>query len=120
MLTGSPGVRVMVFDAGDLGVELKALGKPTFRQPDARRVPLPTDEWVRLTWHLRLDAGGAGRVRLWQGDDILVDARGPTLPFAGAIYNSLEVGVTAHAFGDAAAVLYVDDIELGTEPLRAD
>lgn len=118
LVSQSPGIRVMLFDGGELGVELKALDKPTFRQPALRRKPFPLNQWVEVTWHIHLDDGAAGRVQLWQDGALLVDAAGPTLPFRTAIYNSLEVGISAHSFGDKAATLFVDDIQLTTRPLR--
>jgi hypothetical protein len=120
MVTGSPGIRVMVFEEGYLGVELKSLEKPTYRQASRKRTLFPTDRWVEVVWHVHLDDGPAGRVQLWQGGALLVDAAGQTLPFRTAIYNSLEVGISAHSFGDKPATLYVDDLIVTTKPLRKD
>jgi hypothetical protein len=45
-----------------------------------------------------------------------VDARGQTLPLSHTIYNSLEVGISAHSFGPLPATLYVDDVSISARP----
>lgn len=118
LVQSSPGIRVMLFDEGELGVELKALQKPHYRQAGDKKVSFPTDRWVQVTWHMHLSAGARGRVRLWQDDQLLVDAVGQTLPFRTAIYNNLEVGISAHTFGDQPATVYVDDLLITTKLLE--
>jgi hypothetical protein len=54
----------------------------------------------------------AWSTQLWQDGAKLVDASGPMLPFGPAIYNSLEVGISAHASGEHASTLFVDDMEI--------
>lgn len=120
LVHNSPGIRVMLYDDGEMGVELKAASKPQFRQKGDVKVKFPTDRWVQATWHVHLDSGADGRVRLWQDDRLIVDAKGQTHPFRTAVYNSLEVGVSAHSFGDRPTTLFVDDVLLTTEPLRKD
>lgn len=116
----SPGIRLMIYQDGSLGAELKALGKPKYRQPENRRVRFPTDRWVEIVWNVLLDDQSSGRVRIWQDDQLVVDAAGATLPFRTAIYNRLEVGISAHSFGHEAATLFVDDVILSDEPLRTE
>lgn len=120
LVHNAPGIRVMLYDEGEMGVELKAADKPQYRQKGDAKVKFPTDRWVQATWHLHLDSGANGRVRLWQDDRLIVDATGQTHPFRTAVYNSLEVGISAHSFGDRPATLYVDDVLLTTTPLRKD
>ncbi len=112
----SPGIRLMLFDGDELGVELKALDKPKYRQATDRKVSFPTDQWVRVTWHVHLHPDD-GHVQVWQDEQLVVDSRGPTLPFRGAVYDSLEVGISAHSFGDQPATLFVDDVRATTQPL---
>lgn len=116
LMNESPGLRVMIFDGRELGIEMKALEKPTFRQPTDRAIPVPRDRWFRLRWEIGLAAGERGWTRLWQDDRLIVDAHGPTLPFASAIYNSLEVGCTAHTFGNRPAVVLMDDLRIEALP----
>jgi hypothetical protein len=33
------------------------------------------------------------------------------------MYDSLEVGISAHSFGDEPATLFVDEVRITTEPL---
>jgi hypothetical protein len=112
----SPGIRLMLFDGSELGAELKALDKPKYRQASDRKVSFPTNQWVKVQWHVHLHPDD-GQVQIWQDDQLVVDRRGPTLPFKGAVYDSLEVGISAHSFGDQTATLFVDDLSVtaGTE-----
>lgn len=112
----SPGIRLMLFDGRELGVELKALEKPKYRQAPEAKVLFPTDQWVRVTWHVLLHPD-QGQVQVWQDDRLVIDRHGPTLPFRGMMYDSLEVGISAHSFGDQPATLFVDDLRITTEPL---
>ncbi|MFO1062517.1 MAG: hypothetical protein U0892_01415 [Pirellulales bacterium] len=110
----SPGIRLMLFNGDELGVELKALEKPKYRQLTDRKIGFPTDRWVHVKWHVLLHPD-AGHVQVWQDDELVVDGRGPTLPFRDAVYDSLEVGISAHSFGDQAATLFVDDVRIKAE-----
>ena len=110
----SPGIRLMLFD-GVLGAELKAFDKPTFRQRPESTTVFPRNRWVEIRWEILLDDGPGGQVRIWQDGKLIVDATGPTLPFRTAVYNSLEVGISAHSFGDKPATLYLDDLEISTK-----
>ncbi len=113
---GSPGIRLMLFDGQELGVELKALEKPKYRQTSEAKVVFPTDQWVQVTWHVFLHPD-EGHVQVWQDEQLVVDTHGPTLPFRGMMYDNLEVGISAHSFGDQSATLFVDDLRITTEPL---
>ncbi len=112
----SPGIRLMMFEGNELGVELKALEKPKYRQKPGQVVRFPTDQWVKVTWHVTLHPD-QGKVQVWQDDQLIVDSSGSTLPFSGMIYDSLEVGITAHSFGNKPATLYIDDMVITTKPL---
>ncbi len=113
----SPGIRLMLFEGMYLGVELKAIHKPKYQQAEENRVLFPVNQWVQVTLHVYLHPDD-GHVHIWQDETLLVDERGPTLPFAGMLYNSLEVGISAHAYGDEKAELFVDDLLVTTMPLR--
>lgn len=114
----SPGIRLMLFDDGVLGAELKALDKPQYRQPSDRKVLFPTDQWVKVTWHIHLHPN-EGKIHIWQDDNLVVDAVGPTLPFPKMILNSVEVGISAHSFGSKPATLFVDDVVVTTTPIKS-
>ena len=51
-------------------------------------------------------------IQLRQDDVPIVDATGQTLPLEITIYDKLEIGISAHSFGDDSALLYVDDIQI--------
>jgi hypothetical protein len=113
----SPGIRLMLFEGLYLGVELKAIHKPKYQQPEDKRVLFPLNQWVQVTLHVYLHPDD-GHVHIWQNETLLVDEQGPTLPFAGMLYHSLEVGISAHAYGDEQSQLFVDDLLVTTTPLR--
>lgn len=113
--TEHPGIRIQFDDEGALFVELKWAGKPTFRQPRDARTLFPHRQWVHVVTHFKLHAGNKGVVRVWQDGRKIIDATGQTLPFAQAVYNSLEVGITATQHD---ATVFVDAVEVSGEPLR--
>ncbi len=107
-----PGIRIMTFGNKHLGVELKWGAKPTYRQPRGKEIAFPRAQWVHVKFHVTLSEKTDGVVELWQDGTKIVDARGQTLPLAHSIYNSLEVGITAHSFGQLPATLYADDVSI--------
>jgi len=107
-----PGIRIMAFGDKHLGVELKWGAKPTYRQSKGREVAFPRAQWVHVKLHNTLSEMADGVVELWQDGTKIVDARGQTLPLAHIIYNSLEVGISAHSFGEQPSTLYVDDVSI--------
>jgi hypothetical protein len=115
-----PGMRILLDRAGHLAVELKWAGKPTYRQPSGREATFPVGRWANVRMHLRLSEGADGVVELWQDGGLLVEARGQTLPLANAVYDDLEVGISAHSFGPGAATLFVDDVAISAGPIPPD
>ena len=113
-----PGIRIMVFGEKHLGVELKWGTKPTYRQPRGKQIVFPRAKWVHVKFHITLSEKEDGVVELWQDGTKIVDARGQTLPLAHSIYNSLEVGISAHSIGPLPATLYVDDVSISNQPLE--
>ena len=111
-----PGMRIMIEDGAAM-FELKWAGKPKYRQPQTERVRIPMGRWVNLKARLHLSESADGRVQLWQDGQKLIDQSGQTLPLAGAIYDSLEVGISAHSFGPDSATLYVDDVVISDKPI---
>lgn len=106
----SPGMRICLRQ-GVLECELaKWLPKRLYQQTSEKSVRFPAKHWVRLKLHLRLSDQQDGIVRLWQDDQLVLDHRGQTLPFAEAVYNDLEIGLSAHSVSDTPATLYVDDV----------
>jgi hypothetical protein len=112
-----PGMRIMVGQDGYVRLELKWAMKPMYRQPREKRVLFPTGRWVHLKSRLKLSEAADGVVQLWQDGVKLIDEHGQTLPLAKAIYDSLEIGISAHSFGPDAATLFVDDIVISEKPV---
>lgn len=115
----SPGRRLYLQDgewlASDLG---KWWGGKTFRQPAGKEVKFPKDRWVHLKVHLVLSEKQDGVMEVWQDGVKLIDARGQTLPTAKAVYDRLEIGLTANGNQTHAQTLYVDDVVLSNEPVE--
>jgi hypothetical protein len=114
-----PGIRIMVFGEKYLGVELKWGAKPMYRQPRGKEIVFPRAKWVQVRFHTMLSEKDDGVVELWQDETKIVDARGQTLPLAHTIYNSLEVGISAHSIGPLPATLFVDDVSISGSPQGA-
>ena len=111
-----PGMRIMIEDGAAM-FELKWATKPKYRQPEANRVRIPVGRWVHLKARLHLSESADGQVQLWQDERKLIDEQGQTLPLAGAIYDSLEIGISAHSFGPNPATVYVDDVAISDQPI---
>jgi len=111
-----PGIRVAIADGKHVCLQLKSLGNPYYRQPQGKEVVFPRGRWVRLRVHLGLTEADDGVIEVWQDDQKIIDTRGRTLVLASAIYNSLEVGITAYNEQGRPATLHVDDVSISTEP----
>ncbi len=105
-----PGMRIVLREDGRLAAELKWGHKPMYRQPKGQEVTFPMARWVSVKLHLRLSAKADGLVELWQDGKQLIAETGQTLPLATTVYDNLEVGISAHSFGNDPTILFVDDI----------
>jgi hypothetical protein len=72
---------------------------------------------VLIEARLLLSENDDGIVQLWQDDRLVIDRRGQTLPFAEAVYDSLEIGLTVRTTGPEPAILYVDDLMISAEQM---
>ena len=111
-LKGHGGIRLAIDQSGHLMAELKALDKPKYQQVQESAVVFPLDQWVEVKLHLKLSHKDEGVIQIWQDGKQIVDTTGVTLPLSRAIYSSLEVGISAHSYGDKSSTLWVDDIEV--------
>lgn len=112
-----PGIRIMTTGGGKyLCVELKWAQKPVYRQQKGKEVLFPTGRWVHVKAHFKLSEKEDGIIELWQDDQKIVDARGQTLVLSHAIYNSLEVGISAYSEQRGTCTLFVDDVRLSNLP----
>jgi hypothetical protein len=112
-----PRMRMMVDPFGCLMAELKWADKPAYRQPRGREVAFPVGRWVNVRMHLRLSERADGRVELWQEGRKIIESEGPTLPLAGAVYDELDVGISAHSIGPGSVTLFVDDVVISADPI---
>jgi hypothetical protein len=110
-------MRLVLADGKHACFQLKALEHPYYRQQPGKEVAFPIGKWVHLKAHLTLSDRDDGVIELWQDGQKVVDARGPTLVLEHAIYNSLEVGISAYNELGKTATLYVDDVRISNEPL---
>jgi len=106
------GIRICIDEKGLLGVELKALDKPKYLQLGDNPIAFPLGQWVEVKAHFRLSHKDDGIIQLWQDNVLIVDTNGVTLPLERAIYSSLEVGISAHSYGDKRCELWIDDLEI--------
>ncbi|MBE7465266.1 MAG: heparin lyase I family protein [Planctomycetes bacterium] len=116
-LKGYPGIRIRIDEAGHLDAEVKWLDKPVYRQPEGKETAFPVQRWVRVDAHFTLSEKNDGVVELWQDGKQIVSCKGRTLPLNDVIYNNLEVGISAHAYGNETATLYVDDVSISEQPI---
>lgn len=112
------GIRLYLDEGGLLQAELKALDKPKFKQSLTNAISFPLDRWVNVRAHFLLSDDADGVIQIWQDGTLIVDQRGTTLPLPRAIYTSLEVGISAHSFGNRTATLWVDDVAISSKPLE--
>ncbi len=111
----SPGIRVLMDESRCLRVELKFATKPTFNVMDTvSDCTFPLRQWVKIEMHIFL-SDDDGRVELWLDDKKMIDSTGRTLVLFDAIYDRLQVGITANP-KKMDTVLYVDDIRVSDRP----
>ncbi len=112
-----PGMRICL-SGGALHFEFaKWFPKSIYRQSYKKKIPFPIGRWVHLKARLFLSDQKDGIIQLWQDDVLIIDQRGQTLPFADAVYNDLEIGLSAHSNSPGSAILYVDDLTISAEHL---
>jgi hypothetical protein len=106
-----PGMRVLLSENLEPRIELKWAEKPTYRTARGSDARLPRGQWVKLSLHLYLSEKTDGQVRFSINDKVVIDQQGQTLPVADAVYNRLQLGITANP-KNTTTVLYVDDLSL--------
>ncbi len=106
----SPGIRLVIDDSRFIGIELKSSRKPRLQQTETE---VPIGRWFTLTLHMTLD-NSAGKVRIWQDGQLILEGEMKTLPNDGSVLNLFEIGITA---SDQAAVLLLDNVMLSHQPL---
>jgi len=87
----APGLR-LIFRGPYLTYELKSFEKRDYRQQAAA---FPTGRWVEVRGEVWVEPDVDGRVQLWQDGRKVIDTTGPTLPVPGAVYDKIELGITA-------------------------
>lgn len=107
------GIRLCIDEQGALWAELKALDKPRFLQSSENKTIVPLDKWFEVATHIHIsNVPNEGHVKIWQDGKLIVDSKGQTLPLETAIYSSLEIGISAHSYGNQKSTLWVDDVEV--------
>src|SRR3989344_4265034 len=107
-----PGRRIFIqegeFLASDLG---KVFPKPIiFRQEQGKEIKVPKDKWFKVKVHLFLDEK-EGIMEVWQDGVKIIDGKGTTLPSANAVFDRVQVGITANE-NKKEQTLYLDDITI--------
>ena len=112
-----PGIRLVISGGKHVCFQLK-WNRVFYGQAKGKEVAFPLDQWVHLKAHLKLTEKDDGVIELWQDGTKIIDARGQTLILAKMIYNSFEIGITAHDDRSKSAILYVDDVSISDQPIK--
>ncbi len=107
---GHPGPR-LIFRNGALSVENKFGDKKEFFQDESTLVKFPLMEWVKVKVNLMYHEN-EGIIRVWQNDELIIDAAGQNIPHRLWIQNSLEIGISAT---QEDATMYLDDLRFSNE-----
>jgi len=112
----APGVRIVLDDERRPSVELKFATKPLYKMNPPATAKFPINEWVKIELKLYLsDEDNEGRVELWMNGSKIIDRFGRTMTLFDAVYDSLQVGVTANS-SSSATILYADEISVSESP----
>jgi hypothetical protein len=112
-----PGMRLALV-GNRLRVEHKIYEKDIL-QTAGQEVDFPRDQWVEITWEVKLSRKNKGTVRLWQNGQLIIDSKNNrTLPKdllysqqgTKGMYSSIEIGATANS-KDSDVILWVDDVK---------
>lgn len=106
----SPGLRLLLDEAGHMRVEFKAGSKPTVYASDDVR--LSVGDWARVSVRYDLSTGADGNFQVWLDNRLVIESTGVNLPHAGAVYDRVQVGVTANSSVNA-AVVFADGLKSG-------
>jgi len=109
-----PGMRLLLNKEGEPRLELKWADKPTYRAQSGRRFEV--GRWIKVRLHLYLSASDAGRAELWFDDDKVIDSYGQTFPIPKAVYDRIQIGVTANPAGST-SVMFIDSLRISPDPL---
>lgn len=112
-----PGMRLTLVN-NQLRVEYK-FNEKDITQTTGQEINLPRNEWVEISWEVKLSRKHKGSVKLWQNGQLIIDSQNNrTQPKdflyfqqgTKGIYSSCEVGITANSKNNDATV-WVDDIK---------
>lgn len=106
-----PGMRLLLSEELEPRIELKWADKPTYRARPGTQSRLPRNQWFKVSLHLYLSEKSDGLVQLSVNDQLVIDAKGQTLPVADAVYNRLQMGITSNP-KNTTTVLYADDLRM--------
>jgi len=106
-----PGVRILFSKDLRPRIELKWADKPTWRIRKSVEYRFPIKKWTLVEMKVFLSNDQEGTVELKIDGNKLIEGKGQTLPFAKAIYDRMEVGITANGKGSD-CVLFVDDVTM--------
>ncbi len=111
-----PGIRLALVD-NRIRVEHK-FNEKDIVQTSGSEMDFPRDQWVELTWEVKLSQKNKGSVKVWQNGQLIISSdKERTLPKdflyslqgTKGMYSSVEVGITANS-SDNDLTLYVDDV----------
>lgn len=106
-MLNSPGMRLLMNTSYVPRLQLKWGDNPDLDGSN----PIPTDQWVKIRIHLGLSSATDGVVQMWVDDVLEIDGTMQTMPLPSAVYDRVQVGVTANDQA-AAVLLYMDDLNI--------
>ena len=104
------GMRLMLTDDLRPYFQLKWPSRPEYHPAASDRSVLRSGVWTHIKIHLLLSESADGAAQLWIDNQLIIDAKGQTLPFGKIVYDSLEVGNTSNP-PQVESVLFIDDIK---------
>ena len=105
------GMRLLLNEKLQPRIEMKWPTRPTYYANVNKNAALPNGHWFNLKIHYLLSKDSNGQIQLWLDDQLILDHSGQTLPIDRAIYDRMEVGITANPKSQD-TVLFVDDIKV--------
>lgn len=109
-----PGMRLLLSDDLQPRLELKWGDKPTLHSEKGATIPV--GRWFNLRLHLTLSDQKDGRAELWIDSKRVINSAGQTLPLPDAVYDRMQVGITANPKG-VVTDMFVDDVVLSREAI---
>lgn len=111
-----PGIRLALHN-NQLMLDYKFF-EDNILQPAGQEIDFPRNQWVQVTWEVKLSQKNKGSVKLWQNGQLIIDKNNCTtlpkdilydLQGTKGMYSSIEIGITANS-KESDLTIWVDDV----------